>query len=60
MHEQQEQIDAGLRHLVRAGQPFPGFRARVLAASETRPVWVMLGGQEQWQRWGSWSWLSFS
>lgn len=43
LHEQQEQIDAGLRHLVRAGQPFPGFRARVLAASETRPVWGHVG-----------------
>lgn len=43
LHQQQEQIDAGLRHLVRAGQPSPGFRARVLAASETRPAWGHVG-----------------
>ena len=38
LHERQEQIETGLRQLVGGAQLSPGFRARVLAVSETRPT----------------------
>ena len=43
LHERQEQIETGLRQLVGGAQLSPGFRARVLAVSETRPGWGHVG-----------------